>query len=235
MHIFDIETGADVPRAMALLPEFDENDVAVGNLKDPLKIAAKIGNRRENHEKTWLERAALLPETGMVLAIGMLLYPDTDPTIIHVNQSSEENMLESWWDLFRMTREQNDPPWAGFNCDKFDLPFLILRSRILGIRVPRNLRYGRYFNPDYFCDLLNEWLLGRPSRAVPHSLDHVARSLGCGGKNGDGAQFSALYTSDPDAALAYLRNDIHMTAGVASKLGLMEYTQLCAQAPRIAA
>ena len=33
MHIFDIETGPDVPRAMAVLPEFDENDVAVGNLK----------------------------------------------------------------------------------------------------------------------------------------------------------------------------------------------------------
>jgi hypothetical protein len=69
MHIFDIETGADVPRAMALLPEFDESDVAVGNLKDPQKIAAKIVNRRENHQKNWLEKAALLPETGMVLAI----------------------------------------------------------------------------------------------------------------------------------------------------------------------
>jgi hypothetical protein len=33
-------------------------------------------------------------------------------------------------------------------------------------------------------------------------------------------KFAALYESDEDAALNYLRNDLKMTAGVAHKLGV---------------
>jgi hypothetical protein len=66
---------------------------------------------------------------------------------------------------------------------------------------------------------MDEWLLGRRNECKC-TLDHIARSFGLDGKNGDGAEFAALYDQDEGAALNYLSNDLKMTAGVAAKLGL---------------
>ena len=72
MTIMDIETMADPVRAKALMPAFEEKDVAVGNLKDPEKIREKIAQKRAEHQANWNEDAALRPETGKILAIGIL-------------------------------------------------------------------------------------------------------------------------------------------------------------------
>jgi hypothetical protein len=71
-----------------------------------------------------------------------------------------------------------------------------------------------------FCDTVEEWLCGRQRGECKCSLDHIAKALDCGEKNGNGDKFAALYESDEDAALNYLRNDLKMTAGVAHKLGV---------------
>jgi len=64
----DIETGPlpeDV--ILSVLPPFDPEDVKLGNLKDPVKVAAKIDEARENHAAKFIEKAALSPLTGEVL------------------------------------------------------------------------------------------------------------------------------------------------------------------------
>jgi hypothetical protein len=186
-------------------------------------IKSKIAERRAIHEKKWIEEAALWPETGKVLAIGIMAGSLSESVIFHVNQSDEREILESWWDIFQSWNRSDGQRFAGFAIFHFDLPFLILRSRILGVRVPmaEQLRNGRYFSTNLFCDLQDEWLLGRSRHECNCSLDHVAKSLGVGAKTQEAKNFGRLYVSDQAAALSYLRNDLAITRAVADKLGLL--------------
>lgn len=224
MLIFDIETGSNLERSRALMPEFDESEVRVGNLKDQDKITQKMGDRRRSHEKSWLEDSALRPETGHVLAIGMLPTREEtpEPLIFHVQEGGgEKDILLSFWDFLESTQKSSGQAFAGFAIFHFDLPFLIIRSRILGVPVPIGLRTGRWFNPTRFVDLQEEWLCGRSRNDTRASLSYVARALGVGEKSGDGKDFESVYNLNLKSALDYLRNDLELAKGVAKKLGLV--------------
>jgi len=214
---YDLESGPDRKRALALLPEFDPAEIKTGNLKDLDKIREKIESARATHEEDWISKAALRPEVAICLAIGIKHGDDT--TILHVNgNGGEESIIKTFWMMLEESRAQN-PCWAGYCSNIFDLPFLTIRSRILGIRVPSGLRRGRYWSQDLFVDLQDEWLLGRNRMETKSSLGYVAKALGVGEKSGDGKDFADTYAKDEAKALAYLRNDIELTAGVGAKLG----------------
>jgi hypothetical protein len=221
MTIFDLESGPDTARARALMPAFEEGEVKVGNIKDEQKIKEKRAERRASYEAAWIDGAALRPETGRVLAIGILPFKAEAPLILHVHQSDEADVIQSFWDFLLTTEASTGRPFAGWSIFHFDLPFLVLRSRMLDVPVPPLLRNGRYFSATRFCDLQDEWLLGRSRAEVKCSLDHVARALGCGAKTGQGKDFADLYSVDETAALDYLRHDLDITGKIAIKLGLM--------------
>ena len=226
--IFDIETGANPERARALMPPFDENEVKVGNLKDEDKIAAKYMDRRQVHERSWMNGAALRPETGRVLAIGCLPTRQAvdkvakPPMIFHVHQTNEADVLLSFWDFLVSTQQATGQHFIGFAIFHFDLPFLVIRSRILGVPVPIGLRVGRYYNVTRFVDLQEEWLAGRSRNDTKCGLDYVAKALGVGEKSGSGDHFESLYNSSESEALAYLENDLVLAKGIAQKLGLIK-------------
>lgn len=219
--IFDIETGANLERSRALMPPFDEKDVLTGNIKDEEKIRAKVIERRNAHIHNWLESSALRPETGHVLAIGCLpTRIEERPLILHVHQSSEADILQSFWEFLESTRQATGQKFIGFAIFHFDLPFLVIRSRILGVRVPL-IRAGRYYDAARFVDLQEEWLAGRSRNDTKCSLDYVAKALGVGEKTMTGDKFESLYSVNEAQALAYLENDLNLAKGVAKKLGLI--------------
>ena len=218
MLIFDTETGGNPERARALMPVFKEEEVLVGNIKDEDKKRAKISERRANHERDWLEGAALRPETANVLAVGIL--PEKgEPILLH--GTGEAEILQSWWDFLETSHQKNGKPFAGWSIFHFDLPVLIIRSRILGVSVPHTIRMGRYFNATRFLDLEEQWIMNRPRNEVKHSLGYVAKALGCGDKTGEGSNFGALYMVDQKQALEYLSNDLVICQRIARKLGFM--------------
>lgn len=218
--VFDIETGADTDRAMKIMPAFDPNEVKCGNL-GPEKAAAKIKEAESNHQSDWIDKAALRPETGRVIAIGTI-DSDGKEILIHLNEvGSEDKVLSSFWDAFKKSQETTGAVWAGWNIFGFDLPFLILRSRILGVPVPPNLRNGRYFDNRKFIDLMDEWILGRMRGEVKASLGYVAQALGVGEKSGSGKDFAATYATNTAAALEYLSHDLTLTKAVGTKLGAL--------------
>jgi len=214
-YIVDIETGPDNDRAKAIMPPFDLAEVKVGNL-GPEKAQEKINAAKSSHEADWLDKAALRPETGTILAIGI----QGDKTaILHVKEmKTEAAMLKMFWELFTDSQKTN-AQWAGWNINQFDLPFLTLRSRILGVTVPAGLRSGRYWNNSMFVELMDEWLCGRNRNEVKCSLGYVAKALGVGEKTGDGSEFAVAYHRNTEKALEYLRNDLKLTAGVGKILG----------------
>ena len=220
--VFDIETGGSRDKGLLLMPPFEESEVKVGNMVDPDKIRAKVSGARHAHERAWLEGCALRPETGFVLAVGMRMTRTGENLILHVNESGgEAELLRTWWDYLESTQKTTGQSFIGFCIFHFDLPYLILRSRILNVRVPLNLRVGRFFNATRFIDLQDEWLLNRLRNDTRCGLDYVAKALGIGEKSGSGTQFHDLYRSDQKQALEYLKNDLMITEGIARKLGFV--------------
>lgn len=206
MNFFDIETGP-LPEAdlLAVMPEFE----AAANLKDPVKIAENIAQKK----RAWMEGAALHPETGRVVAIGIVM---GDDQFMIIADDDEEELLRKFWRL--VGAFPGSDAWLGWNIFNFDLPFLVRRSWFLGVPVPAWLRNGRFWH-DLFIDLMVFYGLG--VKGYSAKLDTAAKALQVGGKNGDGAMFATLWNGpaeDRAKAVEYLANDLHMTRGVALRI-----------------
>jgi predicted PolB exonuclease-like 3'-5' exonuclease len=199
---FDIETGplpADVRQER--IPEFEPDS----RLKDPVKIAESI----EGKKKAWLGDAALSPITGQVLVIGLL-----EGDQVKYLYGEEKSFLEQFWTIVRDAMFKSDC-LVGFNCNTFDLPFLMKRSWALGVKPPIFLRSGRYWN-QYIIDLREIWQLG--DRQAHGGLDQISKFFGMSGKAGDGKDFAALWESDQEKALAYLKQDLLLTKGLYDRM-----------------
>lgn len=212
---FDIET-APLPESelASLLPPFDPTEVKTGNIKDPEKIAAKIAEAEANHKRDFIEKAALDPLTGRVLAIGLLDAESGKFSVI--GHDDEARTLAEFWDVCRGMQGRINQ-MVGFNSYQFDLPFLFRRSWKHRLAVPLGIRRGRYW-ADEMVDLREGWQLG--DRQARGSLDLIAKHLGVGAKCGDGKDFARLWTEDRAKAMAYLRNDLELTEKVARALGV---------------
>ena len=223
---FDTETGALPERELAaMMPAFDPAEVKTGNIKDPEKVAAKIAEAEANHRRDFIDRAALDPLTGRVVAIGLMKFDlrgEDAPSFAKggrfdiIGHEDEARTLHEFWEVARGEMGRMNP-MIGFNIFSFDLPFLFRRSWKHRVPVPFGLRRGRYWN-DQLLDLRDAWQLG--DRQARGSLDSIAKHLGVGAKNGDGKAFAQLWQSDRKQAEAYLRNDIELTAKVAEALGV---------------
>lgn len=205
--VFDIET-APLPESelQGMMPEFS----APSNWKDPDKIKAHI----EEQKKKWVEEAALSALTGRVLAIGVLI---GDEFICIADPAPEAQILHEFWDMMQLGGGLLSH-MVGFNIFQFDLPFLIRRSWKMGVTVPLGIRRGRYWG-DQITDLRDVWQCG--DRQAHVSLDSIAKHLDVGAKTGSGADFSKLWAIEREKAMAYLKNDLELTAAIAKKFGVM--------------
>lgn len=206
MTIFDIETMAlPYNEIQQFKPEF----TADARLKDPDKIVADLKAK----EEAWLEKLALKAHTAKILAIGYIPEGSDDPTIIH--DMPEPDMIKTFWELFRQHGGHN---FVGHNILDWDIPFLIRRSYILGVYVPFETMEGRYLTRR-FVDTMKTWGCGNGEMI---SLDMLSRVLGVGKKNGEGKEFAGLYcnAATKEQALSYLANDLRLTKGCATKMGI---------------
>lgn len=222
--IFDIETGPlsseEVLAFTDEYPAFDLESVKFGNTRDPVKKAEKIEADEAKHKAdeaayyaNAINRAALSPLTGKVLAIGMVV--DGETRILCSGDEAED--IAAFWKTIAPHGAITHKV-IGFNSNRFDIPFLARRSWKLGIDMPHTLFRGRYIN-ERCIDLMDLWKCGDYQATI--KLDHLARFLGCGAKTGSGADFARLYEEDRDAAIAYLENDIRMTYDCAVRMGVV--------------
>ncbi len=102
------------------------------------------------------------PLTGEIVAIGILDYHKNEGAVYYqapgqkneevkedgvaLKQMDEEGMLRKFWELANRYQV-----FITFNGRAFDIPFLMIRSAILGIRPTKDLMRGRYLyqnNPE---------------------------------------------------------------------------------------
>jgi len=201
---FDIETGPRPEAELhAMMPEFKPP----ANYSDPIKIAAVVTEKRNE----WLEKAALCATTGTVLAIGLRC---EGKNIIFGSGDEAQDLRGFWAQVEKAAREGS--VMVGFNIERFDIPFLVRRSWVLGVPVPMGVYAGRYLNHHVFADIYTEWQCGNRESTI--SLKRLAEFLGCGTKDDTGKMFSAVWVTDRKAALAYVENDLILTNAVADKI-----------------
>lgn len=180
----DIETESNPESPV----EFDESTVAVGNLKDPEKIQAKIAESRQKAQS----RAALTPWFGQTLAIGIAYRGEENSLNTHVwcrnagdtNRREAERAMLKWFtdEIEAFHRQQlalgNVAGIATFNGAGFDIPFLTIRSLLCGVKP-----IGLETNP-YQCNSIRNHhldLMQLFKRAEVngehHNLKHYAKHL----------------------------------------------------------
>lgn len=103
-----------------------------GNLKDPAKIEADL----EAKEQALVEKAALSPRTGRVVAVGIGLRPEPGAVWenqVFVDEVNDEKLLLETVDKLLAT--VNPLHVYTFNGRKFDFPFLMARSMCHGLEL----------------------------------------------------------------------------------------------------
>lgn len=202
-------------------------------------IEKRRADARNQHVAKYLEKAALSACTGMVKAIGLCWMSDDPSTLLLIDEEvfsgfrqdkcsgcdaryygNERDLIAAFWSAWdRWPAEY----FVGHCIYKFDLPFLVQRSWMLGVDVPSGVQQanGRWSNQ--FVDTMDRWGCGTRDY---FKLDDLARALGMDGKPADctGADFARLFDEGGESrerALAYLRNDLEMTRRVAEAMQIL--------------
>ena len=206
--VFDIES---IPQDSSLLlaraPEF----TAAANLKDPEKIAASIAKKKADY----LADAALNWKTAEVVLIGA----GEDDEIQSFTANTEKELIGDFLELMGSALGDG-VVIGGHNIKAFDLPMLVNRARVHGLKVPRNVLSfwrGRPQWHDNIFDTLEILSFGKSFEG--NGVDEVARVFGLPPKLGHGGDFPLLWRADMAAAIAYNRRDVEVEIGIARACG----------------
>lgn len=214
--ILDIETLA-LPEAdiRASIPPFDPDKVPLGNASKPDTISAIIEKARLCHGDDIVAKAALYPEYGQV-AISGLMFGAVDAK--QYTQIPETTILHQTWQRLTESLEHSNII-AGWNIKGFDLPFLVKRSWILGVKVPTlifNPWKPRYPWAESIVDLMEVYTCGVYAKFT--SQNAACRALGIEVNEGSGADFGELWNRDKKAALEYNACDLRQASQLAERL-----------------
>lgn len=233
--------------------EFDASTVKTGNLKDAEKIRAKVALERDKfaakieeydrkketgHDLFWLgviDKAALSPVTGKILAIGYLQdgkVEIADKTRDHEGVE-EQFLLSGFFDWFECasSKPREQLSMLAYNGDGFDLPMIFWRAAILGLEIPRGFKTkdGRFFSPT-FIDLMKFWPpnLRDPWKGKngPPTAKHAANIFGCKRPDDEieGKDFWRYWIGSQEEkakAIGYLENDCREEGIIARALGVI--------------
>ena len=218
--IIDCETVSQ-PEAeiRAKLPPFDPAKVKLGVLKDEAKIEAKIEEARRTHGNDEVADGALHATTGTLAIVGFRRGEGVKQ--YHVGEMTEAQMIEAAF-VNILAAFDKGVIVSGFFIKGFDLPFIVQRAWLLGVKVPT--RIFNAFKPRYpwsesIVCLQEVWLAGSGAQfGTRVSLSTVLRELGLPPKSGTGADFGAMWTSDRADALRYNADDLACEMRLAERL-----------------
>ena len=213
MLAFDIET---VPTAEALAMPYPAD-----TRRPPAnyKTAETIAKWHEADEMAWragrIKECSLNPRLGRVVAIGYATEQSAWASMDRHGDTKGEKILlrDFWMACFR------EPTLCSWNGHGFDLPFVVVRSALLGIEplvdVPRYLR--RYSYTPHFdakCAAL-QWDVRRSGEG----LNEWAQAFGLPVKASHGSQVYQMVTEGRWEELEhYAALDARLTYDVAAKL-----------------
>jgi hypothetical protein len=160
MLIFDLETASD-PSAVEFLPEPEAPaNYTKADTIEKYKAEARLKQ---------ISKMALDPAACRIVAIGTCLDGTVKVTVCP-DTDVERKAIAQFWEMFNETANYvhdgcspkpidfTRSDIVGYNCVGFDLPVIMTRSRILGVRHPKIL-LRKYGSPDV-RDLMLEMSFG---------------------------------------------------------------------------
>tara|TARA_R100001530_G_scaffold97143_1_gene67519 strand:+ start:792 stop:1445 length:654 start_codon:yes stop_codon:yes gene_type:complete len=210
---YDIET---IPLALEkrehLRPSAES--VKLGNLKDPVKVAAKQNEALAAWDAG--EGAALDP---MQCEIALLGFCIDDGGYNHLTNGGDDEdlLLHEFWD---MVAKPSNVLFVAHNF-RFDLGMIVRRSWLNEITVPpKVLNDINSFSPNQWADTMQVW--GAGDRQTTYmSLDKLAKDFGVIVKDSEvtGKEFYKWWEKDRDACIEYNRQDVEATRDVWYAMG----------------
>lgn len=204
--VFDLEsTGA------ADADDYLEPVSAPSNWKDEEKIAAYIEEKRAE----LIARAALDCDLNRIVAIGFMRANGLVEVFVSEDETAEKQALAAFWNAWTNV----DGPKVNFNALLFDLPVLIRRSQLLGVKHP-NVSLDRYRTP--VVDLM-QYLTWRGA-VKAKSLSFYCKRFGI---QAPADEFSGkdipllVEAGDYESVAAHCRADVIKTAALAVRLGII--------------
>lgn len=208
--VFDIETiPQNAERLLALAPDF----TAPANLKDPVKIEAAIAKKKADY----LADAALNWKTAQVVLIGA-----GDATEIQMLTSeTEKDLIGNFLELISHALADGVLV-GGHNVKGFDLPMLINRARVHGLKVPHGIITWWKGRPTWAGNIFDTLeILSFGSRFDGNGVEDVARAFGLPPKLGHGSDFPAVWSSARGEAMAYCKRDVEIEIEIARICGVI--------------
>lgn len=226
---WDIETGPlpeEQLRAVYHEKSAEEFSATCDKRWKPDTVAVKFEEYKASAWDEFVGKAALSATTGRVLLIGTLHGDNFAPILL----AEEAECLSIFWTRIEEAIG-NKQRIIGHNSNSFDLPFIVRRSWMLGVPVPREVRQGRYWNP-LFHDTMEAWSF---SAREYTSLNDIAAAFGVGQKTEGvhGRDFYKLWfgtmpteqwgnpAEQRAKALEYCEQDVRLTAAIAAKMGMV--------------
>lgn len=194
------------------------------NYKVPAKIAAYI----EEKQREQVEKAALYPYTARIIALGWCYETDEINRVEVINNEGREAaVLREFWTAVRDTAH-GVLPLVTFNGRAFDLPLLMVRSRLLGVTNAPELNVDRYRSPH--PDLLA--LLTFHGALPARSLKWFAKRFGLDTSDAfSGREIATLYEDGNwDAIRSHCDSDVTLTRQLAERLGVVRRRPVVAAA-----
>jgi len=145
---FDIETIPDTTKASRM----PEPEVAIGNLKDPEKIAEKVNAARDKQ----LEKMGLDAATARLLCFSCVNDDGAHAAITAENTDEEEARIVSAALDILATDDARIVTWNGKG---FDIPFLFKRAALLSIPNPVAplSQWTKRYDEGRHVDLMKVW------------------------------------------------------------------------------
>lgn len=170
-------------------------------------LVKSIRTEMENEitaEADFIKKLSVNPHYCKIAALGFATGDTPAVGLI----GDERQILQEFWALASICN-----PIVGFNHTSFDLPVILVRSMVLGIRPTRKLDLRPW--SDSCLDLMVS-LFGR-GPAI--GLKKLAKMLGLTVRQDcDGSQVHRLMTEDPQAVRRYVASDVELTRDLFRKV-----------------
>jgi hypothetical protein len=160
------------------------------------------------------------PKLARTLAI--CYFCPAEGRYVVAEDESEWALLRQFWDCY-MRAKASGSKMIGYNLVGYDLLFLIRRSWLMGVTVPRDaimFSAGPYHN-DTIIDLKDVWMCGMYDGFV--SLDDLAKYFGVG-ETTSHELFHVLWQKNHQEAVEHLVTRVRLMHGCAVNMGLMPRT-----------
>jgi len=231
----DIETIPNMSIPENCRPVFDPDEIKVGNMKDSVKIAAKIAEEQELFEEKLVKTMSVDPALCQVCTyVGILFDTDTGEPVSEVAQqltAEDENddleiIANAWEQIHKAYQERT--PLVTFNGIGFDLPVLLFRAIAQDIPVDRAMydRLTMKYRNQYHYDLMQ--VLAGWDKNRWRKLEFYLNMFGLGTKGGmDGSQvYPAYMAGEYETIKTYCRGDVLGTCKLFARVAPWYYFEL---------